>query len=140
MDKKTYNLSARGEFDAFCDFLSDIIIDPLFFAFAVFMLFSRIQAIINYVAANPTYSFWVILEIDIRTNVGLYVGFLTAFGIWAFLRAYKYRKERSERKQLNKAIEGISIGIAGLQDAIENLPDKIAESIMSSKDEAEELK
>lgn len=140
MDKKAFHISNKKEFDAFCNFLSDIIIDPLFFAFAVFMLFSRIQGIINYVAANPQYSFWVILELDIEMNMGLYIGFLAAFAIWAFLRGYKHRRERSERKEINGRLERISIGVEEIQQEIKDLPDRIAESIMSSKEEGKELK
>jgi len=134
MDKKTSHSIDKQTFDAFCDFLSEIIIDPLFFAFAVLMLFSRIQAIIEFTAANPTFSFWAILELDMEMHLGLYIGFIAAFAIWSLLKGYKYRREKAEGKQLTNTLEKINTNIAGLQEVIRDLQDKIAESIKPSED------
>ena len=140
MDKKPSHISSKQQLEALCDFLSDIIIDPLFFAFAVFMLFIRIQTIIDFIAANPTYSFWVVLEVDMHLNLWVYITFLVVFALWMFLKGIKYRREKSDRKQLTSTLEKINTSIADLQQVIRDLPDKIVEAIKSSKNEGNESK
>jgi flagellar biosynthesis protein FlhB len=110
----------------FVEFFSDILIDPLFFAFTVFILFERIYAIINLTEANPEYSFWAVLEVDMHLNLWVYVLFLVVFGLWAILKGIKHRREKAEKEELNNTLNG-------LHKAIEDLPDKIAEAIMPLK-------
>jgi hypothetical protein len=109
------------------EFLFDILVDPLFFAFAVSVLFTRLQAIINFTAANPTYSFWTALWVDVDMNAAWYIGFLIVFGVWAILKALKHRRDRDAEERLNNTLDG-------LKTAIEALPNKIAEAMKSSKD------
>jgi lipopolysaccharide export LptBFGC system permease protein LptF len=129
MPKKTSNTDIKEQERAeFLQFLLEIIVEPLLFAFVVLMLFSRIQAIINLTSANPTYSFWLVLEADVIMNLGLYIGFLVVFVVWVALKGFKHRREVAEQKQLNSTL-------SDLQKAIKDLPDKIAEAIKSSKNE-----
>jgi hypothetical protein len=52
MDKKTPNKELN---EIRRDFLLDFIVEPFLFAFTIYMLFSRIQAIINISAKYPAY-------------------------------------------------------------------------------------
>lgn len=125
-DKKTSNTEHW-------EFLFDILVDPLFFAFAVSVLFTRLQAIISFTAANPTYSFWAALGVDVDMNPAWYIGFLVVFGIWAILKALKHRRERDAEERLDNTLNS-------LKTAIEDLPNKIAEAIKSSKNEDNQSK
>jgi len=119
-DKKTSN-TERWEF------LFDILVDPLFFAFAVSVLFTRLQAIISFTSAYPEYSFWAALWVDIDMNATWYFIFLAIFGIWGILKALKHRREREAEERLNNTLDGLT-------KAIEALPNKIAEAIKPPKD------
>jgi len=120
-DKKTPN-TERWEF------LFDILVDPLFFAFAISVLFTRLQAIISFTTANPTYSFWTALGVDVDMNPAWYIGFLAVFGVWAILKALKHRRERDAEERLNNTLNSLT-------KAIEALPNKIAEAMKSPKDD-----
>ena len=133
MGKKNSYTSIKQQLLSLWDFFSDFILGPLLFAFVIFMLFSRIQAIINYTVANPTYSFWMALEVDMQLSPLLYISFYVVFILWIISKVTKSKKETSDKKQLNSALEKISTNISDLQQAIKDLPDKIAESIKSSK-------
>jgi flagellar biosynthesis protein FlhB len=125
MDKKASNKKAA--YAEFVEFLSDIVIDPLFFAFTVFILFERIYAIINLTEANPEYSFWAVLEVDMHLNLWIYILFIVMFGLWAVLRGIKHRREKAEKEELNNTLND-------LRKAIEDLPEKITEAMKPLKD------
>jgi len=136
MDKKTSHTGTKQQLEALWDCFVDVILDPLLFAFGIFILFARIQNIIDYLTTNPPYSFWTLLEIDIRMNPGIYIGFFAVYLLWAISKAIRYRREKSESKKwdnVDSTLEKININLSDLQKAITDLPDKIAESIKSSK-------
>jgi len=129
MDKKNSSVDTKTqERSEFLDFLDEIIVDPLFFAFAVFMLFIRIQSVIEVAATIPTHSFWDALEVDIKMNLWAYILFLVIFVLWVALKGRKHRRELNEKKQLSNTL-------SDLRKAIEDLPDRIAEAIKSSNNE-----
>jgi hypothetical protein len=133
-DKRTPNIGVKQKFEAFCDFSCDIIVDPLLLAFVIFMVFTRIQTVIDVTTEIPKYPLWVVLKFDIQTHLSIYISFVVVYGLWAVLKRIRYRREMSEKKQLNHTLEKINTNIANLQQAIEDLPDRIAESTKSSKD------
>jgi len=122
MDKKTSNKEIN---ELRRDFILDFIVEPFLFAFTIYMLFSRLQAIIDIIARYPEYSFWAVWEVDIRMNLAVYISFFVVIAIWGILKADKSRRERAERKQLINMLDD-------LQKVIKDLPDKVAESIKSS--------
>jgi hypothetical protein len=125
-DKKTSNTEHW-------EFLFDILVDPLFFAFAVSVLFTRLQAIISFTHANPMYSFWTALWVDVDMNTGWYIGFLVVFGVWAILKALKHRRDRDAEERLYNILDG-------LKTAMEELPNKIADAMKPSKDSNDKSK
>lgn len=133
MDKRTFHTNI-------VDFLSDIIVEPLLFAFAIFMLFSRIQAIMQLGGETPAYSFWTALVVDMEVNTGVYIGFFVVFALWATLKWIKHRRDVIEKKQLDNVLEQMNANSSDLQRAIKDLPDKIAESIKLSRSEDNESK
>jgi len=139
-DKRTPNIGSKQKFEAFCDSLSVFIVDPLLLAFVISMVFIRIQIIIDVTTQLQTYPLWVVLWSDITTHLSIYIGFLVVYALWAVLRRLRYRSEMADKKQLNHTLEEISTNIANLQQAIEDLPDRIAESINLSNDENRESK
>ena len=130
--KKPSGTSSKEDFIALWDLFVDIYLDPLFFAFAVFILFTRIQFVMDFVATRPEYSFWVVLEADMHLTPALYIGFFAVFFLWAISKGIRYRREKRDRKQLTDALQQMNTSITNLQQAINNLPDKIAESMRSS--------
>lgn len=145
MDKKTSHIGINERLSRLWDFFSDIILEPFLFAFVVFMLFSRLQAIISYIVENPTYSFWKVLEVDVQLNPSLCIGFISVFTLWMTSKGVKYQKERSDKKQLSNTLEEINTNIEDLQqvikdlsDRIEDLPNEIVESMKPAKNEDNE--
>ena len=140
MDKKNSRISTKQNIEALWDSFVGAILEPLLFAFGLFILFARIQNIIDYITSNPVYSFWAVLETDMHLNPEIYIGFAAVYILWVISKGIKYRREKSDSKRLVDTLEGINTIISDLQKAIKDLPDKIAESIKSSENEDNELK
>jgi flagellar biosynthesis protein FlhB len=120
MDKKTTTY-----LQGIWDFFTDVILEPFLFAFAVFWIFSHIQTIIDFTTANPSYSFWTRLWIDMHINSIFYIVFIVILFIWVFAKGLKYKKEKRNEDQEKIYREQ-------LQQTLKELPDKIAEAIKLS--------
>ena len=137
-DKATLSIRSKQRFEAFCDCCCDIVVDPILLAFVVFMVFTRIQTIIDVTIKLPNYPLWIVLGVDIKMNLWIYISFLIVFALWATLKRLRYKREMSEKKHLTYTLEKINTNLTNLQKAIEDLPDKIAESIKPSSNEGNE--
>ena len=60
----------------------EVLVNPLFFAFVVYVLFNRITSITDYVAAHPETSFWQQLNLDMEQDLNFYMWVLVIFIIW----------------------------------------------------------
>jgi len=87
------------------EFLWEMLIDPLFFAFVVFVLFNRITSIEDYVAAHPGTNFWSQFNLDMERNVNFYMLFLVIFTVWMMGKAWTHRRQETEQRTIRKALE-----------------------------------
>jgi large-conductance mechanosensitive channel len=88
------------------EFVSEILVEPLLFAFVVLLLFNRIQALIDYTASHKGASFWQLLEADMNTS-SLYPWFFLVFTAWMMYRAWKHRKETAERREVITKLDAL---------------------------------
>jgi hypothetical protein len=103
------------------DWFADIILEPFLFAFAVFMLFSRIQSFLDYTTTHPQYSFWEILELDMEANTLIYVIFCIVVALWMLSKGIKYRRERRNQQRLNSTLEKIHTKLGEIETTLKNL-------------------
>jgi hypothetical protein len=84
-----------------------------------------------------------VLETDIRMNTAIYIGLFTVYILWVVSKGVRYRREKAASHKLdnmNNTLEKIHTDLNGLQKAIKDLPDAIAESIHSSTNKGNEPK
>jgi hypothetical protein len=108
-------------FDAF----SVLILDPLLFTFVVFLIFTRIQAMVEYSYTFPQYSAWQLVDLDIASHKLLYIGFFIVFFLWMLAKSLQHRREVRYQKQLIKAIEKLTTEIVGIKTDIESIKTNI---------------
>ncbi len=82
----------------------ELFIDPVFFAYAVFILFNRIAFLTDYTAQHPEYNFWQLLILDMEHNVSLYNGFLAVFFIWMLGKVWTHRQHIREQRATTKVL------------------------------------
>lgn len=99
-----HQVEAEGLFE----FFWEIFIDPLFFAYVVFVLFNRFASITDYTQAHPESSFWQMLNLDMERDVNLYMWFLVIFSIWMMGKAWAHSQQTRERRTMTKALYAIA--------------------------------
>ena len=92
----------------FWEFVSEILIDPLFFGYVVFVLFNRLESLIAYTKANPKYSFWQILNLDMENDMNLYAWFILIFFVWMVGKGWAHRQQVRNQRQIAKILEAIA--------------------------------
>ena len=91
-----YKKTLLSLFDSF----AMLLLGPVLFAFVIFLLFTRIQTIIDYTTAVPEYSFWKIFNLDMAQNPLLYIVFFTVAFLWMIAKARQNNQQVREHKEL----------------------------------------
>jgi hypothetical protein len=89
------------------DFLSEVVISPLFWGYSIFALVTRIQSISDYAKVHPQYSFWQLLDLDMNADMSFYLIFIAVFIAWMSWRTWKHNQEVRYKKKLLKKLEDI---------------------------------
>jgi len=89
------------------EFLLQILIDPLFFAYAVYALFNRLGAISTAVAQNPQYKFWQLLDQEMESDPNFYAWFLLIFVVWVVGKSWRYQQQRATQRNITKSLNNI---------------------------------
>jgi hypothetical protein len=92
-------------FERLSEVLWEMVIDPLFFAFMVYLLFNRITSIKDYSAAHPGTNFWSQLGLDVEHNMNFYMVFLIVFYVWMLGKALVHRRQVTEQRAIKKMLE-----------------------------------
>jgi len=135
MDKKNSDISTKQNLEALWDSFVDALLEPIFVTITILLLSARIQNIMDFLTTHPVYSFWQVLETDIRMNSAIYIGFVAVYILWVVSKGIKYRRDKRESKKLDDmgdTLEKINTNLNDLQKAIKDLPSQIAESIRST--------
>lgn len=107
-------IAATNQSASLLEYFTIIFIEPILFAFVLFLLFERLKTVMDYTSTYPEYSFLQLINADIKMNEWFYVAFVIVFALWALSKAIKYRdelikyrEERCEKKQLIESLEAI---------------------------------
>ena len=98
----------REHFISLWEFVSEILINPLFYGYVLYVLVNRFESITNYTKDYPQYNFWELLDLDMRADMDFYMVLVIIFTLWMFGRAWKHRQERRREKFIEKNLGEIS--------------------------------
>ncbi|HEY4711226.1 MAG TPA: hypothetical protein VIH69_00855, partial [Dehalococcoidia bacterium] len=101
MDKKNSDISTKQNLEALWDSFVDALLEPIFVTITILLLSARIQNIMDFLTTHPVYSFWQVLETDIRMNSAIYIGFVAVYILWVVSKGIKYRRDKRESKKLD---------------------------------------
>ena len=87
------------------EFTSEMLIDPMFYGYALYTLVRRLQSIAEYTKTYPQYSFTQLLNLDMETDMQYYIVFFVIFVLWMFWKSWKHRQEKSFQKNLNDKLD-----------------------------------
>lgn len=108
------------------DAISEAFIDPIFFGFGLYMLFSRIQTMF-YNGSTPN-EVWELFLIDMENNVILYTIFAFIFLLWAYAKSQKYHQQKEYSKKLDSILtelKGIKEVLIKNNNGVKNERDKM---------------
>ncbi len=87
----------RIQFYPFWMYFGEVIFEPFVLAFFLFILFTRIQCLIE--TASSASIFWQMVNEDMVNNMFLYYAFLIIIVIWIYFRVLKARRDFKDRKE-----------------------------------------
>jgi hypothetical protein len=87
------------------EFVSEVVIDPVFYGYVLFTLVQRLQSIADYSKTYPQYKFMQLLNLDMNTDTKYYIVLLIIFSLWMFWRAWKHRQEKRFQKNINDKLD-----------------------------------
>lgn len=90
------------------EWLSEIIIEPFLFGYAIFALFNKFQSFTQFVSEHPDASFWQMFNLDARRDVNFYLFLYIVMFVWMFGKALKHRRENRNQKNIEDKLETIS--------------------------------
>jgi hypothetical protein len=113
-----------------------VLIDPVFYGYALVTLLQRLQAIQEYAQVYPQYSFEQLLDLDMTTHMQYYIALGIIFLLWMAWKVQRHaqevRFERNVTAKLDKLFDGIENSQKELSENIKrNSEDikRIAESV-----------
>jgi hypothetical protein len=96
-------------------FVYDSLYEPLFLGFTLYVVFNRLQNIVNYFNAHPHSKWWEVFSNEMNTNPILYTLFFILLVGWVLLKAIHTLREKQrddailkELKDIKKLIKGDS--------------------------------
>jgi hypothetical protein len=95
----------KTPFMSIFEFVSEILIDPIFYGYAVAALYQRIQSVADYTENNIQYSFWELWDLDIQTDATFYTIFFIIFIIWVICRTWQSKQKALENKAVNDKLD-----------------------------------
>jgi hypothetical protein len=116
-----------------------VVIDPVFYGYALVTLVQRLQAIQQYAVLYPQYNFWQLLDLDSRTHMQYYIALAVIFLIWAFWKIHQHShdvrfeattntkldKLLDSNKTLSETVKQNNENIGQLTESIEKLVEEI---------------
>ena len=112
----------KPEFEKLADFCSEILIDPIFYGYALIALVDRLQSINEYAKQYPQYGFWRILDIDMRTDFSFYMVFMILFTLWMFSKVWKHNQDVKDKRVMTKSLANIASILKKMNKKLDKLP------------------
>jgi hypothetical protein len=83
----------------------EILIDPIFYGYAIVAVYERVQNINQYTQVNPQYKFWNLLEANMNYDEGFWIAFYIIFTIWFLVRTNTYVNDKVFQKKVGKSMD-----------------------------------
>ena len=94
-----------------------IFFEPIFFAFALFIIFEHVQHIINQADYATLGGWWEVLKMDIAQSPYIYVVFGLLFLWWVYYKVRCLRGEKRRDEAIKQAVkDGIKEAITELKE------------------------
>lgn len=117
------------------EFVSEILINPLFYGYTLYVLVNRLESIDNYTKDYPQYNFWQLLDLDMRTDMDFYIVFIIIFTLWMLGRVWKHRQELQRQKSIEKNLGEISDELRDMNTKLGDLPTNVRRKLEKEDDE-----
>lgn len=102
----------QSHLESLWEYVHMVLVEPLFFAYTIFLLFNRLDYLTKYTTDNPGINFWDLLDTDMRSNT-IYFWFIAIFYLWmagkAWFRANELREGRAMMKILTAIAKKLDI-------------------------------
>ena len=102
-------------------FISEILIDPIFYGYTVVAVYDKMQALSEYSKNFPQYGFWRILEADVNSDIGFWAAFFAIFTIWFSAKVWKHNQDVGDRRAITSSLESISKTLRKMNNKIDKL-------------------
>ncbi len=89
------------------EYFQMVLIEPMFFGYAVFVLFNRLDYLTKYTNEHPDIKFWDLLNTDMSSNM-IYFWFIAIFYLWVAGKAYFRSKDKIEMRAMMKVLTAIA--------------------------------
>jgi hypothetical protein len=91
----------RQEIRSLWLFFYEIFVEPLLLGFILFILFPRIQAVME---STSNGGLWARFNVDIATHPLPYVLFFVVFALWMIGKGMRHKHEQTENKKMNDTL------------------------------------
>ena len=106
------------------EFTSEMLIDPIFYGYALYTLVRRLQSIAGYTETYPQYSFMDLLNLDMEADMQYYIVFLMIFVLWMLWRTRKHNSEMRFRKDMVTKLGDMNVKLDKLTNIMEKEDDE----------------
>jgi len=114
------------------EFFSEIIVDPLFYVYALYSLVNRFESFNAYAETYPQYNFWELLNLDMEADMNFYLIFMIIFFAWIMWKSWRRQQEVRYQKELAKRFDSIEKALIELPNSIASGIEKSQEAIVDS--------
>ena len=102
-----------------------VLIDPVFYGYALVTLVQRLQAIQEYGQTYPQYGFWQLLDLDLSTHMQYYIALAVIFLIWTYWKIYQHSHAIRAERNVNTKLDNLLDANKELRDSIEKLVEEM---------------
>ncbi len=117
-----------------------VLIDPVFYGYALVTLVQRLQAIQEYGQTYPQYSFWQLLDLDSRTHMQYYIALTVIFVIWMYWKIYQHSHEVRFERDINAKLDKLIASNKALSDNAKQNSEDISRLTKSIEKLVEEIR
>jgi len=68
---------------------AEVVFEPVFLGFAAYLIFTRFQSVVDYIAAHPTADLGQVLMTDLINHPIVYAVFAYAILLWAYIKWFR---------------------------------------------------
>ena len=86
---------------------TEIIFEPVFLGFSIFLIFNRFQDIVQYIISHPESKWWGVFANEMNTHLTLYSFFILVLFLWVMIKIIRALKDNKKDKDINDKLDNI---------------------------------